>query len=87
MKKKAIFTTVLATLLSFGMMANVKSIKHSETYHKVKMASVTKKETKKAITFCCNVTLSCGISGVACGPSISAVISAVLEADDVYCGC
>ena len=85
MKKKLFFTTILAMLLSFGIMANTKSIKHSETSDKVRLNPVIKKETKKVMAFCIRVTLSCGITGVACGENLAVIIAGVLQSDEALC--
>ncbi len=35
---------------------------------------------------CVDVTLSCGVTGVACGETLGDIIDVVLAADDAYCG-
>ncbi|KAA0128762.1 hypothetical protein FY557_07750 [Chryseobacterium sp. SN22] len=35
---------------------------------------------------CVDVTLSCGVTGVACGETVGDIIDVVLAADDAYCG-
>jgi len=35
---------------------------------------------------CVDVTLSCGVTGVACGDTLGDIIDIVLVADDVICG-
>lgn len=87
MKKKAFLSLFVATLLSFSMMAK-SNYKITKVKHGVvkKHNVVAKKSTSNKVFSCLPVSLSCGISGWACGETFQDIIDNAFWADGRLCG-
>lgn len=76
--KKLIFMAAFA--VAGTMSANTVAVE-TENLPEEKQA-----QTEAAAYGCVDVTLSCGITGQACGDSLGDIIDVVIIADDILCG-